>query len=192
MYSETFRMYQTHVYDLNSAVWNSSSRVALSNLHLLSANHPSGSPHANQPGVLVFLPPFHNTRVPSAGQADLEIAFWIAKNPDEMGNWVPRAKLGRSKWSLVRPGPRVPLYPPGGCREPERAGHVCHAVPPLTRRWRCRRCFQRPFADKFSSPDTGCFICCLFSARSVCPLYQPFQFLRGLSWKPDHRRDCAL
>lgn len=26
----------------------------------------------------------------------------------------------------------------------------------------------------------------------MCPLYQPFQFVCGLPWKPDYRRDCAL
>lgn len=49
-----------------------------------------------------------------------------------------------------------------------------------------------PCPDALPGRGRRLFTCGLLSPRSVCPVHQPFQFLRGLSWEPDDRRDRAL
>ena len=49
-----------------------------------------------------------------------------------------------------------------------------------------------PRPDALPGRGRRLLTCGLLSARSVCPVHQPFQFLRGLSWEPDDRRDRAL
>lgn len=48
------------------------------------------------------------------------------------------------------------------------------------------------FSGALSNRGAPLASCCVFFARSLCPLYQPFQLLPGLSWKPEYRRDCSL